>query len=302
MKSPTLVFAPKRRRLPLAWALIGLVLSAGCLPASPAPANPTAAALRSTAANPRSTATADVATFVIYPESAQTPAAAPTPPVSSALLATLTDYSAEPGDDPTGAKAAALVTLRNFIDANGPYRGAWWFEVDGRGEMDEILAVILYTEGTTSLAVRQAIAARFLWYCGGQSKNCQGHALVNFLAYFQGWREPWMVSSGFMNVAAKSQLALADDVLHQRGIVCEWIPGAEWFVQNPNGLAEAGPIDWEATPFHFANVHPTWDAYLRRTLRRPPNGANRLWVLTVAEADKVCQAGFVCPDMTQAKP
>jgi hypothetical protein len=290
------VLAPGlKRRLWLIWMVMGLGLGTGCSPANPVLVSATAAA-------PRPTATADVATFIIYPETSPTPAPVSSPAANSALVATLADYAGGPDDDPTGAKAEALVTLRNFVDANGPYREAWWYATDNQGAMDEILAVIFYTEGSTSLDVRKAIAARFLWYCGGQSDHCQGHALVNFLAYFQAWREPWMVRSGFTNASAKDYLALADDVMHQRGIVSEWIPGAAWFVQNPNGLAEAGPIDWEATPFHFANVHPTWDAYLRRTLARLPNGPNRLWVLTVSEADKVCQAKFVCPDMTQAKP
>ena len=294
MRVGALVTSHMRLRLTLAWLLMGLV-SAGCLPpGAPRPSAPTAFS--------RPTTTADVATFIIYPEMARTSAPTPAQPAGSALSATLADYSAVSGDDPTGAKAAALVTLRNFVDASGPYRGAWWFEDDGSVEMEETLAVIFYGEASSSLDVRKAVAARFLWYCGGQGEKCQGHALVNFLSYFQAWREPWMVSRGFMNASAKDYLALAGDVVHQQGILREWIPGAEWFVQNPNGLMEAGPVDWETTPFHFANVHPTWDAFLRRALGRSPNGPNRLWVLTVGEARKACQAGFVCPDMTQPKP
>ncbi len=282
-------------RLPLACLLAGLVLTAGCQPlAAPPPSLAVAPA--------RSTATADVAAFVIYPEIARTSVATPAQQAAAALWATLSDFPASAGDDPTGAKAAALVTLRNFVDASGPYRGAWWFENDQQGGMDEMLAVIFYGEASSSLDVRKAIAARFLWYCGGQGENCQGHALVNFLSYFQAWREPWMVTRGFTNAGAKDYLALAGDVVHQQGILKSWIPGAEWFVQNPDGLTEAGPVDWETTPFHFANVHPTWDAFLRRVLGRAANGPNRLWVLTVGEARKACQAGMICPDMTQAKP
>ncbi len=295
MNPPAFATAHTGRRLGLLWVLVGSLLSAGCLPSGATLSGSTAPALRPTA-------TADIATFVIYPEGYQTPTAAPTQPARSALLATLADYSGGPDDDPTGAKAAALVTLHNFLDVDGPYRGAWWFDGDEQNEMDEVLALVLFTEASSSLDVRKAVAARFLWYCGGQNENCQGNALVNFLAYFQGWREPWMVTRGFTNPQAKDYLALADDIVHQRGIIREWIPGAEWFVQDPGGLAEEGPVRWEATPFHFANVHPTWDAYLRRSLGRAPNGPNRLWVLTVGEAERVCQDGFVCPDMTRAKP
>ena len=291
MPHPAARGAPRRRLL--TW-LLGIALCAGCLPPGPLAANATPA--------PRPTATADVATYFIYPEATPPPGAVSTRPVSSSLLNTLASYSAGPDDDPTGAKTAAVVTLRNFVDAGGPYRGAWWFAADDQGELDEILAVILFTEGNTSLEVRKAIAARFLWYCGGQGESCQGHALVNFLSYFQAWREPWMAGSGFTNSAATSYLALASDVIRQRGVVEDWIPGAAWFVQNPNGLSEPGPVDWTLTPFHFANVHPTWDAYLRLALGRAPNGPNRLWVLTVGEAGKVCTGGFVCPDMTQARP
>ncbi len=295
MNPPTLATAHRRCGLRLVWVLVGSLLCTGCL-------TPSASLSGATAPAPRTTATADIATFVIYPEARQTLTAAPAQPARSALLATLADYAGSPDDDPTGAKAAALVTLHNFLDVDGPYRGAWWFEGDPQNEMNEVLALILFTEGSSSLDVRKAVAARFLWYCGGQNDNCQGSALVNFLAYFQGWREPWMVSRGFTNVQAKGYLALADDIVHQRGIIREWIPGAEWFVQDPGGLMESGPVRWEATPFHFANVHPTWDSYLRRSLGRAPNGPNRLWVLTVGEAVRVCGDGFVCPDMTQARP
>jgi hypothetical protein len=146
------------------------------------------------------------------------------------------------------------------------------------------------------------VAARYLWYCGGQGEHCQGKALINFLAYFQAWREPWNVKGGFTNTAAKAYLALADDAVHQRGLVCDWIPGAEWFVPSPEALSEAGPVDWETTPFHFANVHLTWDQYLRSALGRSSDGLDRLWVLTVSEARQVCGSGFVCPDMTRPRP
>ena len=278
---------------------LGLLVVGACTPvvspSNAAGSPPAEAALRHTP-------TADVATFVIYPQIPLAASPPPGPEAQAPLLDSLVDYDFESEDDPTGAKTAALVTLHNFVDANGPYRGAWWFETGQGGDLFEALAVIFYTEGSTNLEVRKAIAARYLWYCGGESPRCQGHALINFLAYFQAWREPWRVPSGFANAAAKDYLALADDVVNQRGIVLEWIPGAEWFAHNAAGLQAPGPVDWETTPFHFANVHPTWDVYLRRALGRPPNGPNRLWVLTIGEANQVCGSRFVCPDMTQARP
>jgi sugar phosphate isomerase/epimerase len=78
---------------------------------------------------------------------------------------------------------------------------------------------------------------------------------------------------------------LCDNVGHENLSLC---PGA-------------GSIDWPHTPFHFANVDPTWDAYLRERLRRLPNGPSRLWVLTVGEAGWVCQSQFVCEDMTRPR-
>jgi hypothetical protein len=275
----------------------GLVLLAACAPANP-PVNGSAAR-----SGQRPTATADVAAFVVYPQTpAASPAVTPTAAVDSALLATLDDYAVAVGDDPTGAKAAAAVTLRNFVDPAGPYQGAWWFVDDQHAGLDEILAVIFYGEGSTDLDVRKAIAARYLWYCGGEGRACHGHALIDFLAYFQAWREPWQVRGGFSNGAARDYLALAGDVVEQRGLVTEWIPGAAWFVHTADALSAPGPIDWEATPFHFANADPSWDAYLRQALRRDANGPNRLWVLTVGEAGLVCGSGFVCPDLTQARP
>ena len=274
-----------------------LLLVAACAPVNPPGSAPDGLP------GQRATATADVASFVVYP---QTPAAAavetPSASVDAALRATLDGFAATADDDPTGAKTAAAVTLRNFVDPGGPYQGAWWFADDHRAGLDEILAVILYTEGSTNLEVRKAIAARFLWYCGGEGRACQGHALIDYLAYFQAWREPWRVPSGFTNTAARDYLALAGDVIGQQGIVAQWIPGAEWFVHKADALSTAGPVDWETTPFHFANADPTWDAYLRQALGRDANGPNRLWVLTVGEAGQVCGDGFVCPDITQARP
>ena len=217
------------------------------------------------------------------------------------IQATLADYPLATGDDPAGSKTAAFTTLQDFANPHGPYSRSWWFADDGRAEISEVLAVILYTEGNTSWDVRTAVLARFLWYCGGQSNVCQGPALINFLSYFQPWREPW-VAPGFTSDHAQQYEALAQDLVSQRpGLLTAMIPGADAFVHSTNGLSLAGPVDWLHTSFHFANVDPTWDAFLRVQLHRLPNGPSRLWVLTMGEAGRVCGSQFLCADMTQPR-
>ncbi len=249
--------------------------------------------------DPRLTATADVRSSVLNPV-VDTPAV----PLESdaGFRDTLSNYRLDPDSDPLGHKTAALTMLVNFTDPQGLYAGAWWFADDGRADIYEALAVILYTEGHTSIEVRQAVAARYLWFCGGEGVSCSGSGLVNFLAYFQPWREPWMVLGGITQPAAQVYLDFARELVRQQpGLLTDWIPGADEYIHSPDGLSVAGPIAWDVTPFHFANVHPTWDAYLRRALGRPPNGPARLWVLTMGEAARVCRTRFVCPDMTQPR-
>jgi hypothetical protein len=231
-----------------------------------------------------------------------TPTMTPEPvPGDEGFRATLADFSASVGNDPTGAKAQAFGTLQAFVNARGAYGGAWWFQDDGRADVYEALAVILYTEGSTSFDVRAAVAARYLWYCGGTETNCQGAALINFLSYFQPWREPWM-ARGFTSDRASAYVDLAEDLVHQEtGLLTAMIPGADAYAHSRDALTLGGPIDWGRTPFHFANVHPSWDRYLREKLRRLPNGPAGLWVLTMSEAGQACGSEFLCPDMTEAR-
>jgi hypothetical protein len=217
------------------------------------------------------------------------------------IIATLAAYQAATGDDPTGSKTAAFTTLDDFSNPHGPYSRSWWFADDGRADISEVLAVILYTEGNTSWDVREAVAARFLWYCGGLGSACQGPALINFLSYFQPWREPW-VAPGFTSDNAAQYKSFAQDLVNQRaGLLTAMIPGADAYVHSNDGLSLAGPVDWSHTRFHFANVDPTWDTFLRTQLHRLPNGPARLWVLTMGEAGRVCGSQFVCADMTQPR-
>ena len=217
------------------------------------------------------------------------------------IQATLADYGAATGDDTAGSKTAAFNTLHDFANPHGLYSRAWWFADDGRADMSEVLAVILYTEGNTSWDVRTAVLARFLWYCGGQGNNCQGPALIDFLSYFQPWREPW-VAPGFTSDNAQQYKSLAQDLVNQRsGLLTAMIPGADAYIHSTDGLSLAGPVDWLHTSFHFANVDPTWDTFLRTELHRLPNGPSRLWVLTMGEASRVCGSRFVCVDMTQPR-
>jgi len=217
------------------------------------------------------------------------------------INATLADYSGSIGSDPTGMKSAAYATLQNFMNPNGPYTGSWWLTNDGKADISEVLAVILYTEGNTNWDVRTAVTARYLWYCAGTGNTCQGPALINFLSYFQPWREPWY-APGFTSGSAQQYLSLAQDLVNQRpGLLTAMIPGADSYVRSNDGLSLAGPIDWLHTSFHFANVDPTWDGYLRGELHRLPNGPAHLWVLTMGEAGQVCGSEFVCADMTQPR-
>jgi hypothetical protein len=225
---------------------------------------------------------------------------APVPDAAKGINTTLTSYV--PTEDTDDTKAEALATLHDFVDPNGVYRGAWWFDNDGNADIYEVIAVIFYTEAYTNVKVQQAIAARYLWYCGGTGTECSGSQLINFLNYFQPWREPWTAGARFTSTKAKDFLPFANDlVLQQPGILTALIPGADTYVRNPDNLESRNPINWPNTPFHFANVHPTWDTYLRQTLGRGSNGANRLWVLTMAEASLVCPSAFVCENMTKEK-
>jgi hypothetical protein len=275
--------------------LVGLGLAACALaPVTP----PSPPFLDPAAAQPLATASSSVAVAVSGPT--------PTPLLSGSvgdegIQATLGDYRVATGDDPTGSKTAAFTTLQDFANPHGPYSRSWWFADDGRAEISEVLAVILYTEGNTSWDVRTAVLARFLWYCGGQGTFCQGPALINFLSYFQPWREPW-VAPGFTSGSAQQYDSLARDLVNQRaGLLTAMIPGADAYVHTTDGLSLAGPIDWSHTRFHFANVDPTWDSFLRTQLHRLPNGPARLWVLTMGEAGRVCGSQFVCADMTRPK-
>ena len=261
-----------------------------------APSTPPLPATASAPARP--TATAAVSVLLAVGEASPTPRA---DPANAGLRATLADYAEATGDDPTGDKTLAFATLRDFTNPNGPYGSAWWFADDGLADVTEVLAVILYTEGHTSFDVRTAVAARYLWYCGGTGTTCSGHALINYLSYFQPWRQPW-AARGFTNEHAAEYRPFAREVtLQLPGLLATLIPGANDYRADPDGLSLAGPVEWSQVPFHFANVDPSWDAYLREQLRRLPNGPARLWVLTMAEASKVCGSPFVCADMTRPR-
>jgi hypothetical protein len=222
-------------------------------------------------------------------------------PGNEGMTATLADFTGSVGSDPTGAKTQAFATLGLFVDPLGAYANAWWFADDGRADIYEALAVVLFTEGNTSFDVREAVMARYLWYCGGTGTHCSGAALINFLSYFQPWREPW-IGRNFTNDKAAVYLEVAKDLVQGRaGLVTAVIPGADTYTADNEALNGGGSINWGLVKFHFANVHPTWDAYLRDKLRRLPNGPARLWVLTINEAARVCTSQFLCPDMTQSR-
>jgi len=245
---------------------------------------------------PAATSAASVAVSLSGPTATPLPARG-----DAGIIATLAAYQSATGDDPTGSKTAAFTTLGDFSNPHGPYSRSWWFADDGRADISEALAVILYTEGNTSWDVREAVSARFLWYCGGLGSACQGPALIDFLSYFQPWREPW-VAPGFTSDSAKQYLSFAQDLVSQRaGLLTAMIPGADAYSHSSDGLSLAGSIDWSHTRFHFANVDPTWDTFLRSQLHRLPNGPARLWVLTMGEASRVCGSQFVCADMTQPR-
>ena len=283
---------------PPAPLLLGFLFAVYCLLASCAPSISTPPAL---AVRPTPTPIVFVAVVGPTPSKTAPPATlTPVPDASKGIAETLASYV--PTDDPEGSKGQALATLRDFVDSSGVYRGAWWFAEDNTADVYEIIAVVFFTEGNLNVRVQQAIAARFLWYCGGTGTGCSGDSLILFLSYFQPWREPYAAGARFTDNKAKDFLPFAADLVHQEpGVLTALLPGADTYVRDPNGIESRAPIDWPNTPFHFANVHPTWDTYLRQTLGRGPNGAIRLWVLTMAEASAVCPSAFVCENMTKEK-
>ena len=293
---------PGRSALWMMWlsGLVALMMVSACQPTAtltPAPL-PTRGP----------TATADIEVIILGPLPTATMASvvgeAVALPGNAGVLATLRDYDMSVAYDPDGAIGQSFVTLRNFVDPTGPYRGAWWFQDDGLADLYEVIAVVMYTEGNTSEAVQRAVAARYLWYCGGEGPACSGRRLLNFLAYFQPWREPQAAGANFTHPHAQTYKPLAYDLVMQvpGSAVMGWIPGGAEYVHNPEGLEESGPVAWNNVPFHFANVHSTWDVYLRQRLGRGADGRNRLWVLTLAESARVCGGeGFVCPIMTEPR-
>ena len=279
-------------------AVLFACLLTACLPVSPARPTP----YRPTWTPPPSPLP-NIVVAAVQATPTLAPTAAPTQPrADDGMQATLADYNTSVGSfDPQGAKYNAFQTLKDFVDPVGRYASAWWFRDDAVGDLYEAIAVILYTEGHTNWDVRTAVSARFLWFCGGAATHCQGRELINFLSYFQPWREPWM-ARGFTSEHAAQYEDYARELVHQQpGLLTTLIPGADTYVHDPNGLSTASSINWQITPFHFANVDTSWDKYLRERLRRSPNGAGRLWVLTFAEAGRVCQSQFLCPDMTQPR-
>jgi hypothetical protein len=279
-------------------ALVLVALLAGCMPGSAA--RPTVYRPTWT---PPPTPLANIVVGALQATATLVPTAAPTQPrADEGLQATLANYQEAVGaSDPQGAKYNAFQTLKDFVDPLGRYASAWWFRDDGQGDVYEAIAVILYTEGNTNWDVRTAVSARYLWYCGGAGTHCQGHELIDFLSYFQPWREPWM-ARGFTSDNAAKYEEYAHELVDQKpGLLTTLIPGADTYVHDAEGLSSASSINWQITPFHFANVDPTWDTYLRQRLRRSPNGAARLWVLTIAEAGRVCVSQFLCQDMTQPR-
>lgn len=275
-------------------AVVGLVAACAVVPVTPIPP----ASSQSVAALPVATPSSSVAVAIV----SASPTAAPADGRGDeGIAATLGQYYLAIGSDPTSQKTAAYLTLQDFANPHGIYSSAWWMADSHRATIAEVLAVILYTEGNTNWDVRAAVVARYLWYCGGTGTRCQGPALINFLSYFQPWREPWH-AQGFTSTEAETYLPLAEDLVQQKaGLLTALVPGADTYVRSADGLSIAGPVDWWRTQFHFANVDPSWDSYLRDRLHRLPNGPANLWVLTMGEAAMVCQSQFVCADMTQPR-
>jgi hypothetical protein len=151
--------------------LAGIGLSAACAVAPATPPLPPDFSYAPTA-GPAATALVSVGVAII--------GATPTKPSiqgrgDAGINATLADYRVATGDDLTGSKTAAFTTLKDFSNPRGIYSRSWWFADDGRANISEVLAVILYTEGNTNWDVRTAVAARYLWYCAGLADACEGH-------------------------------------------------------------------------------------------------------------------------------
>jgi len=182
----------------------------------------------------------------------------------------------------------AYKTLTDFLNPQGPYKDAWWFQNDNHVTPDELLAVLIFNEGQIDDSVQKVILARYTYYLGSnlqgpsdpenrESVDLYTSRMVRFLEYFEPWRE--IVPDRFINdQAGEGSLATAQEFLTDPNT---YIPGAanwkpdeinrtagsfimEGQYNNENGQPviktedgqEVPVVDWSNTPWHFANVGP----------------------------------------------
>jgi LysM repeat protein len=217
--------------------------------------------------------------------------------VNSPGIASTLNYTIPPDPDYPDAylaKVNAQAFLRAITDPDGTYKNAWWFANDGKVTSDEMLAIVLYTEGSIDPRVQQAIAARYLEYCGGDHDGCSNDALLNVLSYYQPVLHhnfPYLVDTA--NPAAANFVSYADQILNQTALGLDW---AQTYVHHNNGLYES---QWDNIPMYYANVDPSWMGCLRMILEREPdNTEGRLWILTPQEAEKLSGDRYKTPNLT----
>jgi hypothetical protein len=188
------------------------------------------------------------------------------------------NYTIPPDIEDYSNKVKAQAFLRAISDPNGAYKDAWWFKNDGKLTADEALSIVLLAEGSTSLKVQQAIAARYLNYCGGDHDSCNDEALLNVFSYYQ----PVLRHSEYAiitDTGGEGYVPYAGQILNQTALGLDW---AQTYTHHPNGIGES---QWDNIPYYYANVNISWDKCLRAKLGRgPDNESTNLWILTPNEA------------------
>lgn len=135
---------------------------------------------------------------------------------------------------------------------------------------------------------QQAVAARYIYYCG-TTPDCNGNIakLLEFLAYYHAWRESGVQAGNVSQPPAQNIIDTTNALTGGNAAYLQQI-----------GLSGDLSVGNKDLPFHFANVSDKWDELLRNKLGRGPNGDNKFWVLTINELQQVCPSwGLVSPDM-----
>ena len=179
--------------------------------------------------------------------------------------------------------------LNVFGNSNSPiYPNSWWL-ADGNLSLPDVMNLVMQGEAAGSQYGQQAVAARYIYYCG-TTPDCNGNTakLLEFLAYYHAWRESGIQSE---NVSRPPSQNIIDTTAALTG-------GNTAYLQQI-GLSGDLSTGNKDLPFHFANVSNDWNNKLWQKLGRGPNGENNFWVLSINELQQVCPGwGLVSPNMT----